>query len=149
MNTKDKQLSSFFSRVEKTDTCWLWRGQITWNGYGLFNSNPLRKVAHRWLWEAWFGDVPKGLQLDHLCRVRNCVNPAHLEPVTQQENIKRGISGFIGGLRNSSKTQCPKGHPYSEDNTSVYIKANGRTNRRCKACHRDKEIIRRAKIKEN
>lgn len=75
--------------VEKTDTCWLWIGSRTHDGYGLFGADNRRTGAHRFSYEFHVGPIPDGLQLDHLCYVRNCVNPAHLEPVTAAENGRR------------------------------------------------------------
>lgn len=80
----------FWRRVDRTDACWLWRGWINAKGYGHFGvNNRLTVKAHRWSYEQLVGPIPHGLTLDHLCRVRNCVNPAHLEPVTRAVNISR------------------------------------------------------------
>ena len=79
----------FFGKVKKTNTCWIWNGCVR-NGYGLFRYKEKVIGAHRFSYELLRGPIPKGLQLDHLCRVRNCVNPNHLEPVTQAENLRRG-----------------------------------------------------------
>lgn len=83
------------SDVADPDACWLWRGS-TWLGYGRFNLSGARPVkttlAHRFLYELLIGPVPRELSLDHLCRVRNCVNPVHLEPVTHAENVRRGAA---------------------------------------------------------
>lgn len=77
------------------DGCWLWRGSLVQNGYGIFSYYRLgqktSKRAHRFAYEALVGPIPEGLTLDHLCRVRRCVNPAHLEPVTIGDNIRRGV----------------------------------------------------------
>lgn len=80
----------FWSKVEKTDTCWLWRGFTTKKGYGHFALGRGYKQAHRHSYELLVGKIPSHLQIDHLCRVRNCVNPDHLEPVTSRENALRG-----------------------------------------------------------
>lgn len=84
--------------------------------------------AHRLAYEAVKGPIPAGLQIDHLCRVRNCVNPDHLEAVTQQENVRRGRVGE----NTRSKTHCPQGHPYDEANTY----RNPAGSRNCRTCHR-------------
>ena len=89
----------FWAHVEKTDTCWLWTAAQTqpgWGhigGYGIFGvyEPTKRKVkAHRFAFELSRGAIPTGLDLDHICSIRNCVNPAHLEPVTRSENVRRG-----------------------------------------------------------
>lgn len=84
----------FWMKVDRTDTCWLWTASKTRNGYGMFGVSIDGKVttspAHRWAYEMLVGPIPTGLQIDHLCRVRHCVNPAHLEPVTGTQNIRRG-----------------------------------------------------------
>ena len=91
MSVKKK---GFWFWVNKTDTCWLWEGNIATNSYGLYTANfsgqRQTKRAHRLAYELMVGPIPDGLELDHLCRVRNCVNPAHLEAVTHQENVLRG-----------------------------------------------------------
>lgn len=114
------------SRVRKTDGCWIWVGAVnSGNGYGRIN----RTYAHRYAYELLVGPIPEGLQLDHLCRVPLCVYPAHLEPVTPRENIRRGIKGVL-------TTHCPQGHPYDEENTG---KVKGRpAGRWCKACNRER-----------
>ncbi len=115
--------------------CWLWTGGHIGGGYGQFNpgsriDNSRRKaVAHRYAYELLVGPVPDGLELDHLCRVRPCCNPAHLEPVTHAENIARGLTVPAANL---IKTECPAGHPYDEVNTYVH---QGR--RACKECRRE------------
>ncbi len=117
---------------EPNSGCWLWTASLNWRGYGQVRSNGPVRMAHRVVYEAYKGGIPDGLQLDHLCRVRSCVNPDHLEPVTPKENVRRGNFGH-GGDRNLIKTRCPKGHPYEGDN--LYVRRNG--SRQCRACHRE------------
>lgn len=128
-------LDRFFRRVEVTEGCWLWRGDLTSNGYGRFYQDELSSgVAHRWLYKRIVGAVPDELHLDHLCRVRNCVNVDHLEPVTTQENTRRSESG-----RNMrEKTHCPFGHPYDAENTRHYTQRNGAAHRSCRTCERSR-----------
>lgn len=128
----------FWSKVDVSDGCWEWLASRDPNGYGHFNVKPrVPALAHRLAFEFLRGPIPKGLQIDHLCRVRHCVNPFHLEPVTRRENILRGESPAADHAR---KTHCPKGHPYDEANT--YRTNSG--GRLCRACHRDGERTRRA-----
>lgn len=110
--------------------CWEWQAATRF-GYGVYRHEGRTRPAHRACYEILVGVVPTDLDLDHLCRVRNCVNPEHLEPVTRKENIHRGLA-MVNGEYNRVKTHCPKGHPYSGDN--LYVAANGqRACRKCKA----------------
>lgn len=91
--------SRFWERVEKTPTCWLWHGKFNGVGYGQLHIGQVSFLAHRFSYELVFGPIALGLHIDHLCRNRRCVNPAHLEPVTMQENLRRGrkVQGEIQG----------------------------------------------------
>lgn len=117
--------------------CWRWIASLTSGGYGQIAFNGRHYVAHRLAYEAAHGLIDDGVVLDHLCCLRECVNPAHLEPVTQATNAQRGLAGR---RTNVEKTHCPKGHPYSGDNLIVESRpaAGGgvRTNRRCRECAR-------------
>lgn len=86
-----------WAKVDKSGECWLWKGAINEHGYGHMRSEGRFVRPHRVAYELLVGPVPEGLVLDHLCRTPACVNPAHLEPVTQSENLKRGIG--VGGDR--------------------------------------------------
>ena len=132
----------FWAKVspEPNSGCWLWVAG-TWDGYGRFNvgsrtDRSARVVqAHILAYEELVDSVPDGLELDHLCRVRCCVNPSHLEPVTHAENMRRGEAGRVGAARQRAKTHCPKGHPYDEANTRITFAVG--FGRQCRACDRD------------
>lgn len=83
------ELEKFESRVTRTDTCWLWTGALN-AGYGMFSMRRKTRGAHRIAYKHWIGTPPDGLHLDHLCGVKNCVNPWHLQPITPRENKRRG-----------------------------------------------------------
>lgn len=117
----------FWSKVNVTDTCWLWTAGTDKDGYGIFYLNGRGTRAHRYP----LGDIPLTLEPDHLCRVRNCVRPDHLEVVTVLENVMRseGVAAI-----NASKTHCVNGHEFNEANTRLIEQANGRPRRVCRAC---------------
>lgn len=118
----------------------LWTGALS-QGYGNVRVLGKMRGAHVVAWELAHGPVPKGLVLDHLCRVRNCTQPAHLEPVTNAENIRRGMQGEFA----KAKTHCPHGHEYTPENTVVYPYATGRA---CRECMRLRAVISNARRKE-
>lgn len=118
----------FWSKVEFTETCWLWKNG-TRNGYGAFSPrHGQSRYAHRWAYEFCVGSIPEGLDLDHLCRVTRCVRPDHLEPVTRRINVLRGQTVVAV---NAAKTHCSKGHDYTPENTNVI-----RGHRKCRTCNR-------------
>lgn len=121
----------FWAKVEKTEACWLWTGAKS-HGYGNFylslGGGKYKQVqAHRWAYEAVTGPIPDGLVLDHLCRVKRCVNPRHLEPVPQRVNVLRGE--LPRALR---ENRCVNGHEYTPENTFV----NSLSVRVCRVCMR-------------
>lgn len=122
-------VTSLWSRVLEVEPgqCWHWMGSLDRDGYGRFGS----RGAHRVVYEQRVGAIPQGMQIDHLCRTRSCVNPLHLEVVTKEENQRRGLAGGPDGLT----THCPAGHPYDNQNTYFYHGGDG-LRRCCRACNR-------------
>ena len=110
----------FWPNVDRVNggECWLWMGRLL-RGYGRYGGAP----AHRVAYEMEVGPIPHGLELDHLCRNKACVNPEHLEPVTRAENMRR---------RSAALTECTNGHPFTPENT--YVTPSGW--RSCRACNR-------------
>lgn len=122
-------MERFLARViVQDDGCWRWTGFIMPNGYGTFFAESKRMrgkmLAHRWIYEQKVGAIASRMVLDHLCRNTMCVNPEHLEAVTNRENTMRGLVG--------QKTHCKRGHAFDEENTMV--ETDGR--RRCRECKR-------------
>lgn len=122
-----------WERVDRRgpDDCWDWLGALGTSGYGSLVRSGKLWQAHRWTYEELVGPIPEGLELDHLCRRRSCVNPRHLEPVVPRENKLRGVSPVAANAR---KTHCIHGHPFDEQNTRV----TKRGGRECKACERER-----------
>ena len=114
-------------RSGEVTTCLPWVAHSDRFGYGQFKVGGRVVLAHRFAYEMVVGPIPDGLQLDHLCRVRHCVNPDHLEPVTNRENALRGTG--ITSVH-AAKVNCPKcGGPYT-----YYTRADGSTRRQCVPC---------------
>lgn len=140
--TRPNRPEDFWARVATAAIgCWEWQGKsVQTSGYGQLNYGGTRRLAHRLAYELAVGPVPEGLVLDHLCRNRLCVNPMHLEPVTNRENLRRG-EGWAG--RNARKTHCDRGHELTADNVKVRPSRNGRE---CRACAADYAIGRRKAV---
>lgn len=118
------QADLFFARVDKSGTaenqhCWVWRGRAV-RGYGRFSFRGRTLIAHRVAYQLMVGPIPHGLDLDHLCRNRSCVNPVHLEPVTRAENVRR-----------AARSHCRQGHAYVDFG---FMTPQGW--RRCRVCRR-------------
>lgn len=107
-------IDRFWDKVspEPNSGCWIWTGFVNAGGYGHFSEGYDNFYAHRWAYEHFKGAIPAGLHLDHRCRVRCCVNPEHLDPVTPAENTLRAVRLEFGGGQHRH-THCPKGHEYA------------------------------------
>ncbi len=110
-----------WSRIKKTEGCWVWLAGTT-GGYGSTHWEGRRWRVHRLVYTLLVGPIPPSLQLDHLCHNRACCRPDHLEAVTQQENIRRGLRGGM-------QPTCSKGHEYD-----TFVHTKGRIERRCSTC---------------
>lgn len=123
----DRYVARFWSKVDKSGDCWLWKAGENGGGYGAFYAGPVAGMvsAHRFAYELALGPVPVGKQLDHLCRVPKCVNPAHLDPVSLEENIRRGLQGVL-------RTHCKEGHELMP----VPVGRRGDARRECPICMR-------------
>jgi hypothetical protein len=118
--------------VAPLDVCWVWTKSCNVkNGYGQVSVGRVMRGAHKVSYETFVGPVPRGLELDHLCRVRACIRPSHLEPVTRAENVRRA-KRYI--------THCPQNHEYTQANTYWYHN----TVRYCRACDRERKRRARA-----
>lgn len=120
--------STFWAKVQvAADGCWLWTAALNSRGYPCFGIRGRSQLAHRVAYWTLVAPIPAGMEMDHLCRVPRCVNPAHLEPVTREENLRRAMEVNL-------PTHCPQGHPYDESNTYVKHRWDGRINRTCRTC---------------
>ena len=145
MEFEDQRLPRRFwdKAVLYPDGCWVWTAALNNEGYAAFTMGG-RSLAHRIAYEELVGPIPEGMVLDHVCRTRSCVNPAHLEPVTQSENLLRGNTA---NARKSAQLSCIHGHEFTDENT--YIKPNG--TRACRECDRtrSREYQRRRRHERN
>lgn len=127
----------FWRKVTKHENgCWEWQARVDKDGYGLFSVTHIRTDrVSRFAYEHFNSAIiPEGLQIDHLCRNRKCVNPEHLEIVTRKENRRRGAAP--GGILYLKTTHCYRGHAYDEANTYINPTSGQRF---CRTCHRDYE----------
>lgn len=123
------QRMRFWDFVQQTPLCWLWRGPLTDKGYGYISFGRKNVGAHVVSYSIIRGPVPEGLELDHLCRIRDCVNPDHLEPVTSRTNVLRGVGP---SAQNARKTHCQNGHAYD----TTWVGHRSIRMRICKTCRR-------------
>jgi HNH endonuclease len=131
---------------EPNSGCWLWLGSVNSWGYGMMRVNRKVCCAHVASWRFYRGSIPEGYEVDHKCRVRSCVNPDHLEPVTHKENVRRGNSPWGGVL--AKKTHCLRGHEYTPANTLTSRHTyNGSTMRQCRICKNEAQKLKYRKRK--
>lgn len=137
-------IQKVFTKITKTDTCWIWEGGKHPLGYGSLRFEGKSQYAHRVVYEALKGSIDEGMSLDHLCRNPSCVNPKHLEPVTHKENVLRGVGPTA---KNAVKTHCQHGHEFTEENTRVTV-VGGRLCRTCDKAYKENGIKNSLKLIE-
>lgn len=125
-----EQRARFWANVDMSAECWRWMRCLGRDGYGRAHLDRRQYLAHRLAYTFAVGDIPVGLELDHLCRNKWCVNPAHLEPVTHAENVRRGTSPATTRDRHAARTHCKRGHGFAE-NSYLYKGV-----RICRTCQR-------------
>lgn len=142
------------AKVDRTDGgCWLWTARLDRDGYGIIQAHGNARFAHRIAYELFVGEIPDGLQVDHVCHRadecaggkgclhRRCVNPEHLEAITPRANVLRSHNVTA---RNAAAIECIHGHPFDEANTYVYPSGPREGERKCRSCARDEARRRRA-----
>lgn len=139
MGTQERLMANI--KINPETGCWEWQGQRNGKGYGSFSLKSQTLFAHRLAYVLLKGTIPAGMELDHVCRVRHCINPDHLEPVTHQENVQRGIpfrerrqlppSSMAFSADDDANTEyCPGGRHMLARNTIRY----SRGRRTCRLC---------------
>lgn len=127
-NMREKIMVSTDQKLTNGSVCWEWTGALNSKGYGsMTNGRRGSQLTHRYAYELLVGSIPRGLQIDHLCRNKSCLNTDHLEPVTNAENARRAAA---------VQTHCAQGHPLSGDNLRMKPRRGGRAQRSCITCQR-------------
>ncbi len=127
----ERDLKNFWARVNRTDSCWLWTGVIN-HEYGLFSLRGNRYRAHRVSFTLAKGKIPSRLVIDHMCKVKNCVNPEHLRAVDLVTNVMENSDSPSAAFK--ARDKCENGHELTGRNLFIESKSNGATFRRCRVC---------------
>jgi hypothetical protein len=141
------RIERFWERVDRSagpQQCWPWTGSRNWLGYGRAKVRGRHSNAHRIAYLLAGRPIPAGFQVDHLCRVRACCNPQHLEAVPARENVLRGEAP---SAQNASKTHCSRGHSFEGSNL-VVTKSKNQRYRECRTCQRERVRRYRARRRE-
>lgn len=123
----------FWDKVDsKADECWIWIGAVDKHGYGSILEEKKVKKSHRVSYEMFYGKIPNHLVIDHMCKIKRCINPRHLRAITRGENT---LTGSGVSAINKRKTHCIRGHELSGENIFLYKRA-GHINRQCRLCRK-------------
>lgn len=140
-----KSVADKLKRYAVSGECWLWSGCIDRCGYGKIGRCPDgESLAHRAAYKHFTGPIPDDCEIDHLCKVRRCINPAHLEAVPHAVNVSRG--DYTSNHRNGRKTHCKRGHPLSGENLILKNAGGGYLIRQCKACLRERLATKQSEV---
>jgi hypothetical protein len=137
---RTSMLDKLRTKIQIGPECWQWTGALSSCGYGRIGN----QYAHRIMYSALEGEIPAGMEIDHLCRNRGCVKPSHLEAVAHSTNVRRGIAPALAAARGLATTHCPQGHPLSGDNIYWNKKKGWRSCRICgKTSSRERQRLAR------
>lgn len=142
-------IDAFAKHTDKNSggSCWVWTGAKFVSGYGMMVVNYKYLRAHRWAYEYFVGPIPNGLELDHLCRNKLCVNPDHLEAVTHKVNMERSVHPM--GPRPKPVSSCKRGHEFNAENTDYRPTSTGGVSRNCRICQKIHKASPEAKAAKN